>query len=69
MGFEQKLRNAVKNLGGCLTPMLTLTVPVMESKYVRHADMDPWEIATYPLEAKQHTTGACTKVWPILKSR
>ena len=59
MGFEQDLRNAVKNLGGWFNAHAHLDrAYVMESKYVEHADMDPWEIVTYPLEAKQHTTGA-----------
>ncbi|GAK58290.1 hypothetical protein U27_05263 [Candidatus Vecturithrix granuli] len=59
MGFEQELRNAVRNLGGWFNAHAHIDrAYVMESKYVEHADMDPWEIATYPLEAKQHTTGA-----------
>jgi cytosine/adenosine deaminase-related metal-dependent hydrolase len=29
----------------------------MDAEYVEYADMDPWEIATYPLSTKQHTTG------------
>lgn len=59
MGFEEEVRNAVKNLGGWFNGHGHIDRAfVMESKYVEHADMDPWDIATYPLEAKQHTTGA-----------
>ena len=59
MGFEQELRNAVQKLGGWFNAHAHLDRAfVMESRFVEHADMDPWEIATYPLEAKQHTTGA-----------
>ncbi len=59
MGFEEEVRNAVKNLGGWFNAHSHIDRAfVMESKYVEHADMDPWDIATYPLEAKQHTTGA-----------
>ena len=59
MGFEEEVRNAVKNLGGWFNGHGHIDRAfVMESKYVDHADMDPWDIATYPLEAKQHTTGA-----------
>jgi len=59
MGFEQELRKAVKNLGGWYNAHAHLDRAfVMESRYVGHAGMDPWDIATYPLEAKQHTTGA-----------
>lgn len=58
MGFEQELRNAIKNLGGWFNAHAHIDrAYVMESKYVEHADMDPWDIATYPLEVKQHTTG------------
>ncbi|PIE35627.1 hypothetical protein CSA56_03485 [candidate division KSB3 bacterium] len=59
MGFAEEVRNAVKNLGGWFNGHAHIDRAfVMESKYVEHADMDPWDIATYPLEAKQHTTGA-----------
>ena len=59
MGFEEELRKAVKNLGGWHNAHAHVDRSfVMESRYVDHADMDPWDIATYPLEAKQHTTGA-----------
>ena len=59
MGFQEEVRNAVKNLGGWFNAHAHIDRAfVMESKYVEHADMDPWDIATYPLEAKQHTTGA-----------
>lgn len=59
MGFEEEVRNAVKNLGGWFNAHAHIDRAfVMESKFVEHADMDPWDIATYPLEAKQHTTGA-----------
>ncbi|MDI7259911.1 MAG: hypothetical protein QME90_08325 [Thermodesulfobacteriota bacterium] len=59
MTFEIELRKAVGDLGGWFNAHAHLDRAfVMESKYMKHADMDPWEIATYPLEAKQHTTGA-----------
>ena len=59
MGFEDEVRNAVKNLGGWFNAHAHIDrAYVMESKFVDHADMDPWDIATYPLAAKQHTTGA-----------
>lgn len=59
MSFERELRKAVNDLGGWYNAHTHLDRAfVMESKYVEHADMDPWEIATYPLNAKQHTTGA-----------
>jgi len=59
MGFESELKKTVKSLGGWFNAHAHIDRAfVMESKYVEHADMDPWEIATYPLEAKQHTTGA-----------
>ena len=59
MGFESELKKAVGNLGGWFNAHAHIDRAfVMEAKYVEHADMDPWEIATYPLEAKQHTTGA-----------
>lgn len=58
MGFEQEIRTAVKNLGGFFNAHAHLDRAfVMESRYVEHADMDPWDIATYPLEVKQHITG------------
>lgn len=59
MGFESELKKTVKSLGGWFNAHAHIDRAfVMEPKYVEHADMDPWEIATYPLEAKQHTTGA-----------
>jgi len=59
MGFGSELKKAVESLGGWFNAHSHIDRAfVMEAKYVEHADMDPWEIATYPLEAKQHTTGA-----------
>lgn len=56
MGFESELKKTVKSLGGWFNAHAHIDRAfVMEPKYVEHADMDPWEIATYPLEAKQHT--------------
>ncbi len=49
MGFQEEVRNAVKNLGGWFNAYAHIDRAfVMESKYVEHADMDPWDIATYP---------------------
>ncbi len=58
MSFEEEIRKAVADEGGWWNAHAHLDrALVMEAKYVAHADMDPWEIATYPLEVKQHTTG------------
>ncbi len=58
MAFEREVRNQVKKLGGWFNAHSHLDRAfVMEPRYVEHADMDPWEISTYPLEIKQHTTG------------
>jgi len=56
--YETLIRQSVKEAGGFLNGHAHLDrALVMDPKYVAHADMDPWEIATYPLEVKQHTTG------------
>ncbi len=58
MSFEKEVRKAVQNLGGWFNGHAHIDRAfVMESKYVEHADMDPWEISTYPLQVKQHITG------------
>ncbi len=58
MSFERELKRHVQKLGGWFNAHAHLDRAfVMEPRYVEHADMDPWEIATYPLEVKQHTTG------------
>ncbi|MCF7928092.1 MAG: hypothetical protein K9L68_03890 [Spirochaetales bacterium] len=58
MSFENELRKAAKAGGGWFNAHAHIDRSfVMESRYVEHADMDPWEIATYPLEVKQHITG------------
>jgi cytosine deaminase len=58
MSFEQDIRKAVEEAGGWWNAHSHLDrTLVMDAKYVAHADMDPWEIAVYPLEVKQHTTG------------
>ncbi|NOY10250.1 MAG: hypothetical protein GXP33_15560 [Spirochaetes bacterium] len=59
MSFETEVRRHVGKLGGWFNAHAHLDRAfIMEPKYVEHADMDPWDISTYPLEAKQHTTGA-----------
>ncbi len=59
MSFEKEVRKAVADLGGWWNAHAHIDRSfIMESRYVEHADMDPWEIATYPLEVKQHITGA-----------
>jgi len=59
MEFEYKFKETVKNLGGFFNAHTHLDRAfVMESKYIEHADMNPWDIVTYPLEVKQHITGA-----------
>ncbi len=59
MSFEKEVKKAVMNLGGWHNAHAHLDRAfVMESRYVEHADMDPWEITAYPLEVKQHITGA-----------
>jgi len=56
--YETLIRRSVQEAGGFLNGHAHLDrALVMDPKYVSHADMDPWEIATYPLEVKQHTTG------------
>jgi cytosine deaminase len=58
MSYEQEMRTAVDDAGGWWNAHAHLDRAfVMEPRYVEHADMDPWEIATYPLEVKQHATG------------
>lgn len=58
MNFETELRKTVREYGGWLNAHAHIDRSyVMDPKYVEYADMDPWEIATYPLPAKQHTTG------------
>ncbi|MDR3200728.1 MAG: hypothetical protein LBT68_04655, partial [Spirochaetales bacterium] len=58
MSFEEEIRKAVEEEGGWWNAHSHLDrALVMDAQYVAHADMDPWEIATYPLEVKQHTTG------------
>ncbi len=58
MSFENELRRAVRETGGWVNAHAHVDRAfVMEAKFVEHADMDPWEIATYPLEVKQHVTG------------
>jgi cytosine/adenosine deaminase-related metal-dependent hydrolase len=58
MSYEELVRRAVQEAGGFFNAHAHLDrALVMDPKYVAHADMDPWEIATYPLEVKQHTTG------------
>ena len=58
MSFEKEVRKAGMNLGGWFNGHAHIDRAfVMESKYVEHADMDPWEISTYPLKVKQHITG------------
>lgn len=56
--YETLIRKSVQEAGGFINAHAHLDrTLVMDPKYVSHADMDPWEIATYPLEVKQHTTG------------
>ncbi|MCX7786484.1 MAG: hypothetical protein N2442_02160 [Spirochaetes bacterium] len=56
--YETLIRKSVQEAGGFFNGHAHLDrALVMDPKYVSHADMDPWEIATYPLEVKQHTTG------------
>ncbi len=56
--YETLIRRSVQEAGGFFNGHAHLDrALVMDPKYVSHADMDPWEIATYPLEVKQHTTG------------
>lgn len=56
--YETLIRRSVQEAGGFLNAHAHLDrALVMDPQYVCHADMDPWEIATYPLEVKQHTTG------------
>jgi cytosine/adenosine deaminase-related metal-dependent hydrolase len=58
LSFEEEIRKAVEEEGGFWNAHAHLDrALVMDARYVAHADMDPWEIATYPLEVKQHTTG------------
>ena len=58
MSFEKEVRKAVMNLGGWYNGHAHIDRAfVMDSKFVEHADMDPWEISTYPLQVKQHITG------------
>jgi len=58
MSFEAELRKAVRETGGWVNAHAHLDRAfVMDAKFVAHADMDPWEIATYPLVVKQHVTG------------
>jgi cytosine/creatinine deaminase len=58
MNFEEEVRKAAASYGGWLNAHAHIDrAHVMEPMYVDYADMDPWEIATYPLPVKQHTTG------------
>jgi cytosine/adenosine deaminase-related metal-dependent hydrolase len=58
VSFEEEIRKAVEEEGGWWNAHSHLDrALVMDARYVAHADMDPWEIAAYPLEVKQHTTG------------
>ena len=58
MSFEKAIREEVDSLGGWINAHAHIDrAYVMESKYVEHADMDPWEISNYPLPVKQSVTG------------
>ncbi len=58
MNFEEEVRKAAASYGGWFNAHAHIDrAHVMEPAFVDYADMDPWEIATYPLPVKQHTTG------------
>jgi len=58
MNFEREFRKAAEKYGGMINAHTHLDrAYVMKPEFVEYADMDPWEIATYPLPVKQHTTG------------
>jgi len=58
MSFEQTVRDEVKKLGGWVNAHSHIDrAYIMDSKYFDHADMDPWEVANYPLPVKQSVVG------------
>ena len=58
MNFEREFHKAVEKYGGMINAHTHLDrAYVMKPEFVEYADMDPWEIVTYPLPVKQHTTG------------
>ena len=58
MSFEQLVRDEVKKLGGWVNAHAHIDrAYTMDNKYFEHADMDPWEVANYPLTVKQSVVG------------
>ena len=58
MMFENEVRRSATKYGGFVNAHAHVDrAYVMDPVFVEYADMDPWEIATYPLPVKQHTTG------------
>ncbi len=57
--FESIVRQKVKDKGGWFNAHAHLCrTATMNREYFKHAAMDPWDVATYELPIKQHTTGA-----------
>lgn len=56
--FEKELRDAVKQYGGWHNAHVHIDrAYTLEQKYVDYADLNVWDIMTYPLPVKQHTAG------------
>lgn len=57
--FERTVREKVKERGGWFNAHAHLCrTGTMNKDFLNHAGMDPWDVATYELAVKQHTTGA-----------
>jgi len=56
--FEQAVRTYAQEMGGWFNAHAHIDRSyTMDPKFYSHADMDPWQISSYPLVIKQHVTG------------